>query len=203
MIDRLLPFLHPSPLPGDAPVPANRHKVLRMVMNERTAGSMPMWDVVDDNHPEGLSTGDASSDQNSLANSPIVKTTKEDEFGFADLLDMVNPLQHIPIVGHFYREITGDQIKPSGRIIGGAVFGGAIGLASGLVNVIMEKETGRDIPGNAFAFLRRGEMPHLVNNAPPVARDLPGELLAFTDLSYKSDDSFLYAEPKRPVWERG
>ncbi|MEP4884867.1 MAG: hypothetical protein ABJ215_00715, partial [Alphaproteobacteria bacterium] len=38
---------------------------------------------------------------------------------FSTLLDIVNPLQHIPLVSSLYREITGDEISPSARIVGG------------------------------------------------------------------------------------
>jgi hypothetical protein len=46
------------------------------------------------------------------------------------LLDIINPLQHIPLVSNLYREITGDQISSSARILGGGLFGGPIGLTS-------------------------------------------------------------------------
>ena len=70
---------------------------------------------------------------------------KADGFSFWDLVDMINPLQHIPIIGTLYREITGDEIKAPARVMGGAVFGGVIGAASGVVNAIMAQETGRDM----------------------------------------------------------
>ena len=47
--------------------------------------------------------------------------------GFRDLLDIVNPLQHIPVIGHIYRSISGDTIHPIMKIAGGALFGGPIG----------------------------------------------------------------------------
>ena len=34
----------------------------------------------------------------------------EDGLQFGDVLDSINPLQHIPLVSSLYREITGDQI---------------------------------------------------------------------------------------------
>lgn len=78
------------------------------------------------------------------------RLNKKEEFGFFDLLDMVNPLQHIPLVGNLYREMTGDSIKPISTIIGGALFGGPLGAASGIVNVIVAEETGKDIVGNVI-----------------------------------------------------
>ena len=44
-----------------------------------------------------------------------------DGFTFLDFIDMINPLQHIPLVGSAYRELTGDEIDPASRVIGGTV----------------------------------------------------------------------------------
>ena len=57
----------------------------------------------------------------------------KDGFTFGDILDIVNPLQHIPIVGSIYRNITGDTIAPAMQIAGGALFGGPIGAVVSLV----------------------------------------------------------------------
>src|SRR5690606_9541890 len=129
--------------------------------NERMGGSVPMWvraETARQSAESVLSAAQAGrpAQKNSvaLAYSPQQESPASDtSFGFADLLDMVNPLQHIPVVGTIYREVTRDTIRPSGKIIGGAVFGGPIGAASSLVNVIIEAETGRDIAGNALALV--------------------------------------------------
>lgn len=73
--------------------------------------------------------------------------------GTADFLDIINPLQHIPLISQIYRELTNDQIKPGARIIGGAVFGGGVGLATSSVNAVVEEETGKDVPTNLIASL--------------------------------------------------
>ena len=46
---------------------------------------------------------------------------------FGDALDLVNPLQHLPLVSTLYRKITGDVISPAMELAGGALFGGPIG----------------------------------------------------------------------------
>lgn len=76
--------------------------------------------------------------------------------GAADILDIINPLQHLPLVSTLYRDMTGDAIKPGPRMIGGAVFGGGMGLASSSVNAVVEAETGKDITGN-MALALSGE----------------------------------------------
>src|SRR3546814_10903188 len=45
------------------------------------------------------------------------------ELTFSDLLDLVNPLQHIPGVAQVYSAVTGDAIKTAVKNVGGALFG--------------------------------------------------------------------------------
>ena len=37
------------------------------------------------------------------------------DFSFHDLLDIVNPLQHLPVIGTIYRAITGDTYRHAGK----------------------------------------------------------------------------------------
>ena len=76
---------------------------------------------------------------------------EEADFSFGDLLDIFNPLQHIPIVGNIYRELTGDDIKGTARIVGGGLFGGPMGMISAAFNQIFEDATGRDMAETALA----------------------------------------------------
>ena len=41
----------------------------------------------------------------------------DDGFTFLDFLDIINPLQHIPIIGTLYRQMTGDTLDPGSRVI--------------------------------------------------------------------------------------
>ena len=77
-------------------------------------------------------------------------------FDFKDVLDVINPLQHIPIVSSIYRHITGDEIAPAPRAIGGALFGGPVGLLAAVGNNIMESETGADAGETAIAMFTGG-----------------------------------------------
>lgn len=72
-------------------------------------------------------------------------------FGFGDFLDIVNPLQHIPIVATIYRNLTGDRIGMAPRVIGGALWGRIGGLVSGVVNSVVEFFTGKDIGDHIYA----------------------------------------------------
>ena len=61
------------------------------------------------------------------------------EFTFNDLIDIINPLQHLPVVSTIYRAITGDEISTHARAIGGGLYGGPLGmLAAGAIMAIEE-----------------------------------------------------------------
>lgn len=89
--------------------------------------------------------------------SPVVQDKEfklfgKDGFTFFDFLDIVNPLQHIPVVNTIYRSLTGDQIDPGSKIAGGTVFGGPFGTVLAGVDVAVEHGTGKDIADHAMAF---------------------------------------------------
>ncbi len=75
-----------------------------------------------------------------------------DGVGFDDLIDMVNPLHHLPVVSHVYRAATGDQISAAAQIVGGGIFGGAIGAASGAATAIAEGITGDSLINTALGL---------------------------------------------------
>lgn len=78
----------------------------------------------------------------------------EQSFSFSDFLSIINPLQHIPVVGTLYRAITGDTVKPAPKVIGGLLFGGPVGLVSAAFNAILEQTTGKDLGDQALALFR-------------------------------------------------
>src|SRR5215469_18139730 len=80
-------------------------------------------------------------------------------FGFKDLLDIVNPLQHLPIVGSVYRYLTGDEPSGGARIVGDAIYGGPIGFGVGVVTTMLTDEDGRDLGERTLAavFGPRGD----------------------------------------------
>ena len=75
---------------------------------------------------------------------PSIETDGEG-FGFDDFLDVINPLQHIPLIGTLYREMTGDTIQAPARLAGGALFGGVFGLLGTLGTMAFEGVTGEKI----------------------------------------------------------
>jgi len=77
-----------------------------------------------------------------------------DGFGFGDLLDIVNPLQHLPVISTFYRDLTGDDIGHAARVLGGGLFGGPIGAAVSFGNALVDEITGDDLGGHMLALAR-------------------------------------------------
>ena len=82
--------------------------------------------------------------------------TSAGELSFGDFLDIINPLQHIPIVSTLYREITGDEISPHARIFGDTLFGGPMGFVSAIANAFYEEVAGED-PGETLLAFFTGE----------------------------------------------
>lgn len=81
----------------------------------------------------------------------------DDGLTFGDVLDIVNPLQHLPVVGALYRSITGDEASPGAKMAGGAIYGGPIGLASAMINNAIEETTGDDVMGHMLAMVGLGD----------------------------------------------
>ena len=77
----------------------------------------------------------------------------EDGFTFGDVLDIINPLQHIPVISDIYRAVTGDQISPAARLAGGGILGGIPGLAVAAVNTVVQEISGQDLGQVAMASL--------------------------------------------------
>ncbi|MEQ8229036.1 MAG: hypothetical protein RIA64_13200 [Rhodospirillales bacterium] len=82
------------------------------------------------------------------------KAFGDDGMTFLDLVDVVNPLQHIPVVSTLYRDLTGDTLDPAPRIMGSTLFMGPIGLVASVANVMVEHNTGKDMGGHVLAYFR-------------------------------------------------
>lgn len=72
---------------------------------------------------------------------------------FDDLVDVVNPLQHLPIVSTLYRHYTHDEIKPLPKIAGDALYGGWMGLASSVADYAFERLTGKGFGDTVLAMV--------------------------------------------------
>ena len=206
--------------------------VFKMLTSDRMAGSVPAWVEATDpkdqtiaalagtSQKEKFSDDLAQAQNYTTAYGPQQTETAaniekaEEPFGFGDLVDIVNPLQHIPLVSNLYRAITGDKIRSSSDIIGGALYGGIAGAASGLANVIIKHETGKNVMEHAVAMMQgkdsytgpkavaktleqpvaagEGERSLLrladaeTANETKALHDLPGTALSFVDLGNRA-----------------
>lgn len=126
------------------------------------------------------------------------------DFSFDDFIDIVNPLQHLPVVGMIYREITGDKIGPVAQIVGGGIFGGPVGAVSGTVNAIVQDTTGKDVAGNVLALVTGDDTDDAVTDvaaAPDsINRDNPEMVLSLADAHYNGGQ-FIPAAAHQPVPE--
>jgi len=177
--------------------PSNTAKQLIMVKNERMGGYVPQWvkdapaqsNSIEKSIEQALKGSSTQTAQNILAyrsdaNTPNAQSHNAQDFGFGDLIDMINPLHHIPVLGHAYRAITGDEVKPIAKIIGGAAFGGALGAASSVIDMLVAHETGKDMAGNALEMA----FGNLGNNEAK-DEDTTRTILSFADLSQPSTDN--------------
>ncbi|WP_374380225.1 hypothetical protein [Dongia sp.] len=65
------------------------------------------------------------------------------EFGWDDFVDIINPLQHIPVVAQIYRAVTGDEAYGLSNFIGAIPFG-PLSIASAVGDTVIRAQTGRD-----------------------------------------------------------
>jgi hypothetical protein len=89
----------------------------------------------------------SSSAANQDQHDSPVHAWDDDGPSFSDILDVINPLQHIPIVNTIYRHLTGDTEGAVADVAGGALYGGFIGLGLSLASLVTEDATGSD-PGD-------------------------------------------------------
>jgi hypothetical protein len=83
------------------------------------------------------------------------------------LWDVINPLQHIPVVSAIYRHVTGDTISPGAHFIGDALYGGPIGGAIAAADIAYQKTTGKDMGETVIASLTGHNHTPAPTNAAP------------------------------------
>ena len=154
-----LPTVSPALSPA---LPAQAQRALR----ESEAAPRPFAAAL---HREFGPAGEADPKQ-SRAAPASGDSTPEYELSWGDLLDIVNPLQHIPIVSSLYRALTGDAISGTARVIGSTLFGGPLGMVAGAANAIMAEASGAGLGDTLVAGL--------LGKDPPGAPGEGGTLLA-------------------------
>ena len=82
----------------------------------------------------------------------------QDEGFFHHLLDVVNPLQHLPLVGTLYRAITGEHLGPIEKIAGDTLYGGLWGAVSSFADVAFEGITGKSMEDTVLGWFKQDDM---------------------------------------------
>ncbi|MDQ6992773.1 MAG: hypothetical protein Q9M31_04810 [Mariprofundus sp.] len=119
-------------------------------------------------------------------------TWESKSFSFRDILDIINPLQHIPVISTIYRKITGDEMGYAAQIAGDTLYGGAVGslvssLVASIANVFVDSTTGKDIGEHMIAAInpqpkqevtmpvRQAVAPIATNHVARSSTDLPSQ----------------------------
>jgi hypothetical protein len=141
-----------------------RKAVMRHDLNERTAGPIPSFGsmvhetalAAQGMHyaPHGYSPAMADGTASSAMTPDIAyEGEKDNEFSFGDVIDIINPLQHLPVIGTLYRKITGDTMGSFSGIVGSTIFGGPLGAISSGINLALKESTGKDLAENAMSLV--------------------------------------------------
>jgi hypothetical protein len=125
----------------------------------------------------------------------VTAAANQDESFFHHLLDVINPLQHLPVVGTIYRAITGEHIGAIEKIAGDTLYGGLWGAVSSIADVAFEGITGKSFEDTAMSWFK-GDDSIKVASAKVVAPSIPaGTSLPSSDLpSLPSDPSTQVAD---------
>ncbi len=78
------------------------------------------------------------------------------DISFGDVLDVINPLHHVPVVGTVYRAVSGDELTGASRVLGGLLYGGPIGFVMGMANAVLSDTTGKTADEHALALVGLG-----------------------------------------------
>ena len=101
--------------------------------------------------------------------------TEQHESFFHHLLDVVNPLQHLPIIGTIYRAITGEKLDAVEKIAGDTLYGGLWGAVSSIADVAFEGLTGKSFEDTALALFKSDDKTRVASTkvvAPAISSDV-------------------------------
>jgi hypothetical protein len=102
------------------------------------------------------STAPAASTDTKTASASSSTSSSDGKSFWQDVLDVVNPLQHLPVVGTVYRALTGDKMGDVEKVAGDTLYGGPVGLATSLLDVAFEKITGKDFGDTVLSLFEGG-----------------------------------------------
>ncbi|MDA0305923.1 MAG: hypothetical protein O3B76_06505 [Proteobacteria bacterium] len=124
----------------------------------------------------------------------------DDGFTFFDFLDIINPLQHIPVIGTLYRQITDDTLDPGSRVIGGTLFLGPVGTVASVANVLVDDATGKDVGEHFLAFFEGDKLELADSDIPSGAQNSASATV--TDVgarSFSPPPEYIPGQPTSPT----
>lgn len=104
------------------------------------------------------------------ANSSAGASKDDGNSFFDDLLDIINPLQHIPIVSTIYGALTGDKIGPLEQIAGDTLYGGLTGLVTSVAGEAFTQATGKSVGDTLLALFKDDNSTKLASAATYLVR---------------------------------
>jgi hypothetical protein len=128
--------------------------------NSRMAGSVPAWK----NNSSQAIEGTEKSAALSLAGVENTQTVQPPSLSFSEMVDVVNPLHHLPVVGSLYRGLTGDDISPVARIAGGTLYGGPLGGLSSLAHAAIEEHSGQSTADALRSGIATTDLKYAIEN---------------------------------------
>jgi hypothetical protein len=118
---------------------------------DRMAGSVSIWGENTSNNMGKNSHILSATDNKGSQNTQVPPS-----FSFSEFLDIINPLQHIPVVNKLYQSLTGDTASSVSQIIGGTIYGGALGGSISIMNAaISEQQDTANLPEYKFVEEQR------------------------------------------------
>ncbi len=106
--------------------------------------------------PAGKESIAVTANKTSVPDQPV----KSESF-FHHLLDVINPLQHLPVIGTIYRAITGEHIGSIEKIAGDTLYGGMWGAISSVADVAFEGITGKSFEDTVLALFKSSDKTHV------------------------------------------
>lgn len=114
-------------------------------------------------------TGTSSADATTTApNAATAATSSADPaqtasnsapLSFDDIVDIVNPLQHLPIISTLYQHYANDPINTFPKIAGDTLYGGPIGLLTSVADTAFEKATGKSFGDTVLGWVTGDKTP--------------------------------------------
>jgi len=121
---------------------------------ERTAGKIAEINTAQTSENASLSANSADGTEEDSGFMGVLKSA----------IDIANPLQHIPIVGSIYRQVTGDEISTPAKIAGDTLYGGALGGAISIATSAIEYAMNTNESSTTETAFTASETKHALNS---------------------------------------